>query len=57
MPNRKLRCLTEGLVASGGAGLLALTSMMNPASAYGDDTALVMGGSLIPVPRRATWTP
>jgi hypothetical protein len=45
-----LRWLGFGLLATAGAGLLALTSMMNSAFAFGDDTALVMGPSGFPVP-------
>jgi hypothetical protein len=58
MSDRKLRWLTVGLFSSAGAGLLALTSMMNSAFAYGEvplDPAdptigLVMGGSELPIP-------
>jgi PE-PPE domain len=50
MTGRKLRWLDLGLLAGGSAGLLALTSVMNSAFAFGDDTALVLGPSLIPVP-------
>lgn len=45
MAGRKLRWLVAGMFASGGAGLLTLTSAMNPSFAYaGDGTALIMGG-------------
>src|SRR5277367_5723180 len=50
MSSRKIRWLGLGLLATTGAGLLALTSMMNSAFAFGDDTALVMGPSGFPVP-------
>jgi hypothetical protein len=44
------RWLGFGLMATTGAGVLALTSMMNSAFAFGDDTALLMGPSGFPVP-------
>lgn len=45
MAGRKLRWLVAGMFASGGAGLLTLTSAMNSGFAYaGDGTALIMGG-------------
>lgn len=54
MADRKLRSqrwLGFGMVTSAAAGLLALlTSAMNPAFAYGDDTALILGGSGLPTP-------
>jgi hypothetical protein len=52
MTHRRFRWLSVGLAASGGAGLLALTSMMNSAFAYGDDSVigLVMGGTGNPTP-------
>ncbi|HZE15530.1 MAG TPA: PE-PPE domain-containing protein, partial [Mycobacterium sp.] len=60
MSSRKLRWLTAGLFASASAGLLAITSVMNSAFAYGEPaiaadaadpaTALIMGTSGIPVP-------
>jgi hypothetical protein len=58
MSGRKLRWLGFGLVASVGVILLALTSMMNSAFAYGDvgvlspdpDIGLAMGGSGLPIP-------
>jgi PE-PPE domain len=53
MSVRKIRWLGFALLASAGAGLLALTSMMNSAFAFGDDTALVMGPSGFPVPPTA----
>ncbi len=45
-----VRWLGFGLIASAGAGLLGLTSMMHAAFAFGDDTALLMGPSGFPVP-------
>ena len=42
--------LGSGLFAGVGAGLLALTSMLNPAFAHGADVGLIIGGSAIPVP-------
>ena len=50
MTGRKLRWLGLGLLTGGSAGLLALTLVMNSAFAFGDDTALVLGPSLFPVP-------
>jgi hypothetical protein len=53
MTDRRLRPLRVGTLATAGAGLLSLTSMVTPAFAYGDDTALpfeVMGGSGMPNP-------
>jgi hypothetical protein len=50
MSGRKLRYLGLGLVSTAGAGVLALTSVMNSAFAYGDDVGLVMGGSELPIP-------
>jgi hypothetical protein len=57
MSSNKIRWLGLGLFMSGGAGLLALTSMINSAFAFGDDKALVMGPSGFPVPAPATWRP
>ncbi|MDT5227614.1 MAG: hypothetical protein QOH94_1407, partial [Mycobacterium sp.] len=34
MPGQKLRWFTAGMFASAGAGMLSLTSMMNPAFAF-----------------------
>jgi len=48
MSVRKIRWLGFALLASTGAALLALTSMMNSAFAFGDDTALVMDLSPLP---------
>jgi hypothetical protein len=43
-------------VGERGSGLLALTSMMNSAFAFGDDTALIMGGTGIGQPNpRPGW--
>ena len=50
MSVRKIRWLGLALLASTGAGLLALTSILHSAFAFGDDTALVMGPSGFPVP-------
>ncbi len=50
MSGRGMRWLGIGLLANGGAGLLALMSILNSAFAFGDDTALVMGPSGFPVP-------
>ena len=50
MPGRRMRWLGISLLATGGAGLLALTSILHSAFAFGDDTALVMGPSGFPVP-------
>jgi hypothetical protein len=55
MPGQKLRWLTAGLFASAGAGMLSLTSMMNPAFAFGaptpdPDIGLFVGASGLPIP-------
>lgn len=58
MAVRKLRWLGLGLVATAGAGVMALTATMNPVLAYGEVPAgsadssigLVMGGSGAPLP-------
>jgi hypothetical protein len=52
MSDRKLRWLGLGLVATAGAGIVGVSAMLNPASAYADDSdiGLVMGGSGLPVP-------
>lgn len=43
--------LRFGLLAGTGAGVMALTSVLTAAFAFGtDDTALIMGGSGIPIP-------
>ena len=39
-----------GLVATAGAGMLSMTAIMNPASAYADDIGLVIGGTGDPNP-------
>jgi hypothetical protein len=49
--------LRLGLIAGGAAYLLALTSIMHAAFAFGDDTALVMGRSGFRYRRLLTWTP
>jgi hypothetical protein len=46
----KIRWLGLAVMAISGAGLLAMTSMMNSAFAFGDDTALIMGGTGIGAP-------
>jgi len=47
---RKARWVGLGLVATAGAGVLGLSAMMNPSSAYADDPlpdiGLVIGGAL-----------
>lgn len=46
-----LRWLRVGVLAGSGAGVLALASMLTAAAAFGtDETALIMGGSGIPIP-------
>src|ERR1700761_5709890 len=52
MSNRKLRWLGLGLAATAGAGVLGLTAMTNPTVAHadGDDIALVIGASGLPLP-------
>lgn len=60
MSGRKLRWLTAGLFASGAAGALCLTAIVNSAFAFGDpplpgptdptDLGLVLGGSGLPIP-------
>jgi hypothetical protein len=50
MTGNRLRWLGFGLVASAGAGLLAMTSTMHAPYAYADDTAYVIGGSGTPIP-------
>jgi PE-PPE domain-containing protein len=51
MTGRRSRWLVAGMLASGGAGLLTLTSAMNAGFAYGSDgTALIMGGAFNPGP-------
>jgi diacyltrehalose acyltransferase len=46
----KARGLGVGLLASACAGLLDLSSMLNAAPAFGDDTALILGHALLPTP-------
>ena len=55
MPVRKIRWLGLALLASTGAGLLALTSILHSAFAFADHTALVMGPSGFPVRRPCPW--
>ncbi len=51
MARQRLRWLVAGTLASGGAGLLTLTAMMNSAFAFGaSGTALIMGGTGNPTP-------
>jgi PE-PPE domain len=52
MSDRKLRWLSFGLVATAVAGVLGLTAMTNPTVAHadGDDIALVIGASGLPLP-------
>jgi hypothetical protein len=53
MSDRKRRWLGFGLVATASAGVLGLSAMMNPQSAYADDLdniGLVIGGSDDPIP-------
>ena len=52
MSGRKARWVGLGLVATAGAGVLGLSAMMNPSSAYADDSdiGLVIGGTELPIP-------
>jgi PE-PPE domain len=50
MTNRKLRGLGVVLIASTGAAVMGFLSMVNAGFAYGDDTALILGGSGMPMP-------
>jgi hypothetical protein len=50
MPGQKFRWLGFGVVATAGASVLGLTSIMHSAFAFGDDTGLVMGPSSLPIP-------
>jgi diacyltrehalose acyltransferase len=50
MTRPRLRWLGVGLLASAGASLLGVESMLNAAFAYGDDTALIMGDALMATP-------
>jgi hypothetical protein len=43
MPRRKHRWLGFGLLATSGAGMLGLTSILHAASASADDTAIILG--------------
>ena len=54
----RFRWPVAGLLAGGGAGLLALTAMMNAGFAYGEDgTALIMGGTFNPGPDPVVYIP
>lgn len=53
MTRRRSRWLGVGLLATGCAGLLELSSAMNAGFAFGDDTALIMGYAGTPVPDQA----
>jgi len=50
MATRRLRGLAVGLLSGAAAGLLALTSTMYPAFAFGTDATLIMGGTEEPDP-------
>jgi diacyltrehalose acyltransferase len=50
MTPRRSRWLGVSLLASAGMGLLEVTSMLNPAIAAADDTALIMGYATAPDP-------
>jgi hypothetical protein len=58
MPGQKLRWFTAGMFASAGAGMLSLTSMMNPAFAFAvpdvptppPDIGVFVGASGTPIP-------
>ena len=50
MTTRRLRWLAGGLLSGAGAVLLALTSAMYPAFAFGTDDALIMGSTELPDP-------
>jgi PE-PPE domain-containing protein len=56
MTGRRFRWLNFVLFGTAGAGLLALTSALNPAFAYGDDVTLIMGGTEDPLPNAAYLT-
>lgn len=56
MKDRRSHWVLAGMVASGGAGLLTLTAMMNTSFAYGADDALIMGGTGNPTPDPAYVT-
>jgi hypothetical protein len=44
----RVRWLGVGLLASACAGFLDVASILNPASALGDDTALILGHAFLP---------
>lgn len=50
MIRHSARWLVTSLVAGAGASVMTLTSMINPGIASADGTALIMGGSGIPIP-------
>lgn len=50
MAGSRFRWHVAGLLAGGGAGLLALTATMNAGAASATDTALIMGGTFNPAP-------
>lgn len=51
MSDHGFRWLRLGLLAGTGGGVMALTSVLTAAFAFGqDETALIMGGSGIPIP-------
>jgi diacyltrehalose acyltransferase len=50
MAHNRLRWLGAGLLTSGCASLVGLTSMLNAPFAFGDDTALIMGFAGTPDP-------
>lgn len=50
MTRRGSRWLRAGLLATAGAGLLEMTSVLNPAVGLADDTALIMGYTETPTP-------
>jgi diacyltrehalose acyltransferase len=53
MNDSRSRWLQVGLLVSGCAGLLGLTSMLDAPYAFGDDTALIMGYSGTPDPAQS----
>ncbi len=52
----RVRWFGVGLLASACASFLDVASMLNPASALGDDTALIMGHALLPTPDETYMT-
>jgi diacyltrehalose acyltransferase len=56
MAHRRFRWLGVGLVATGCSGFLELSSMLNAAFAYGDNTALIMGDAFAPTPSQSYVT-